>query len=166
MSPQRIQRVLVALGVLIALGLVGAVAADLGYIDDTQGHATVTVVGDNGTTIATVHTRVSDSYRERYRGLSGTKSLADGQGMLFVYDSAGHYAYVMRDMNYPLDIVFADANGAITSIHHAPVPPPGTSEQDLKKYRGYGKYVLEVPRGYTTRHGITVGDRIVVHRSS
>lgn len=160
------QRVLIALGILVAFALVGVVGADLGYLGDQQSHANVTVVDDNGTKLATVHVRIADTYRERYRGLSGTKSLADGQGMLFVYESAGHYTYVMRDMNYPLDIVFADANGTITSIHHAPVPPPGTSEDELKKYRGYGKYVLEVPRGYTTRRGITVGDRIVVRQSS
>ncbi len=70
---------------------------------------------------------------------------------MFVHDSSGTYAYVMRDMDFPLDIVFVAENGTITRIHHAELAPEGTSESDLTRYRGTGKYVLELPYGYTNR---------------
>jgi hypothetical protein len=75
--------------------------------------------------------------------------------MLFVHGSEGTRAYVMREMSFPLDIVFVDANGTITRIHHAAV-------DDDREFTGRGKYVLEVNRGWANRTGVDVGDRIVV----
>ncbi|MGM0591239.1 MAG: DUF192 domain-containing protein [Halobacteriota archaeon] len=123
---------------------------------------TVTVVDENGTTLAAVDARVADTTRKRYVGLSNTESLGSNEGMLFVHPSVDTHAYVMRDMDFPLDIVFADADGTIATIHHARLPPPGTGESALTRYRGRAKYVLEVPYGYTNQTGIEVGDRLVV----
>jgi uncharacterized membrane protein (UPF0127 family) len=59
----------------------------------------------------------------------------------------------MRNMSFPLDIVFVDANGTITRIHHAAVDDDG-------RFVGEGRYVLEVNRGWANRTGVDVGDRI------
>jgi len=122
---------------------------------------TVTLAADNGTELATVDVRVADSDREQYIGLSETESLADGEGMLFVFEETQRREFVMREMDFPLDIVFVASNGTITTIHHAPVPAE-TPGDDLRPYPGTGQYVLEVPRGYTNETGIGVGDSIVV----
>ncbi|MFC4358313.1 DUF192 domain-containing protein [Halobium salinum] len=122
-----------------------------------------TVSVENGSrTLATIEVRIADTYEKRYTGLSDTESLDSGEGMLFVHDEEGRHAYVMRKMDFPLDILFVDANGTITTIHHAPVPPEGTSGNELERYRGTGKYVLEVPMGYANETGIEVGDRLVI----
>ena len=118
-------------------------------------NGTVTVDDENGTTLGTVEVRVADTFRERYTGLSNTESLGPNEGMLFVHDEEGEYAYVMRDMAFPIDIVFVDANGTITAIHHAE-----TEERPYTEYAGTGKYVLEVPYEWTTEHGVEVGDRV------
>jgi uncharacterized membrane protein (UPF0127 family) len=76
--------------------------------------------------------------------------------MLFVFDGESDRAFVMRDMAFPLDMVFVAADGTITTIHHAPVESDG----DLTQYTGRAKYVLEVPMGYTNETGVEVGDRI------
>lgn len=133
-----------------------------GATDDYE-RTTLTVVDDEtGEMLATVDARVADTYAKRYTGLSDTESLAADEGMWFVHDSPGTYAYVMRDMAFPLDIVFVAENGTITRIHHAELAPEGTSESDLTRYRGTGKYVLEVPYGYTNETCIEAGDRIVL----
>ena len=116
---------------------------------------TVAVDDEDGTTLGTVQVRVADTFRERYTGLSNTESLGPNEGMLFVHDEEGEHAYVMRDMAFPIDIVFVDANRTITAIHHAE-----TESRPYTRYRGTGKYVLEVPYGWTTDHGVEVGDRV------
>ena len=122
---------------------------------------TVTAVdADTGETLATVEVRIADTRSKRYTGLSDTDSLGANEGMLFVHDREDEYAYVMREMAFPLDIVFVDADGTVTRIHHADRPPAGTSGDDLTRYPGRGKYVLEVPQGYTDDRGIEVGDRL------
>jgi hypothetical protein len=82
--------------------------------------------------------------------------------MLFVHGSESRKTYVMRDMAFPIDMVFVAENGTITRIHHAELPPEGTAESDLKGYTGRAKYVLEVPYEFTTDNGIEVGDRLVI----
>ena len=124
--------------------------------------ATVTVRAPDGTPRAELRVAVADSQIERYEGLSNTAPLDDGEGMLFVHDEESRYAYVMREMNYPLDIVFVAANGTDTTVHHAELPAEGTSGGDLERYRGRGKYVIELAYGYTNETGIVAGDRVVV----
>jgi uncharacterized membrane protein (UPF0127 family) len=123
--------------------------------------ANVTLEDRNGSALATVAVRIADTNTKRCVGLSNTESLGDGEGMLFVHENADTYAYVMRDMAFPLDIVFVAGNGTVTEIHHA-ATEPGESGDELTRYRGPGKYVLEVPRGYTNATGLDVGDRVVV----
>ncbi|CDK40478.1 uncharacterized protein BN903_9 [Halorubrum sp. AJ67] len=97
---------------------------------------------------------------KQYVGLSATPDLPEGEGMLFVHGEEAERAYVMRDMAFPIDIVFADANGTVTRIHEAePEPRPYT------RYEGTGRYVLEVPRGWSDRHGVDPGDRLVIDRA-
>ncbi|WP_338740092.1 DUF192 domain-containing protein [Haloplanus salilacus] len=119
---------------------------------------TVDLVDEDGTRLAAVDVWIADSWPKRYTGLSDTTALEDGQGMLFVHDQEGTHGYVMREMAFPLDMVFVAGNGTITTIHHAPVESDG----DLTQYSGRAKYVLEVPMGYTNETGVEVGDRVVI----
>jgi len=155
----------VALVLLVVAG--GALALGTPWVpvpgtdDGEYEWTTVEVVDEDGATLATVRVRVADTTAKRYTGLSETSSLAADEGMLFVHPSEGEHTYVMRRMDFPLDIVFVDANGTITTVHHAPVPEETPSE-DLVRYSGRGKYVLEVPMGFTDEHGVDVGDRVLV----
>jgi uncharacterized membrane protein (UPF0127 family) len=118
----------------------------------------VTVRDENGTELATVDARVADTRKERIRGLSETDSLADGSGMLFVHPNEGEHTYVMREMDFGIDIVFVDADGTVTAVHEAPEPADGTGSDE--RYAGRAKYVLEVPLGYTDRVGLDEGDEV------
>jgi hypothetical protein len=148
----------VVAGLALLLLVVAGVAANPALL--ITGYETTTVEavdGDTGESLATVEVRVADGLVKRYVGLSATDDLAAGEGMLFVHDDAAERAYVMREMAFALDIVFVAPDGTVTTIHEAaPESPP------LTRYRGTGRYVLEVPRGWSERHGVDPGDRIVV----
>lgn len=153
----------VALAVFVLVAAAGVVYAfnPAAFPTGDYERTTVTALDEaDGETLATVDVRVADTHQKRYTGLSETESLGEDEGMLFVHEKEDEYAYVMRDMAFPIDIVFVDENGTVTEIHHAELPDDGTSEGELTKYRGTGKYVLEVPYGYTNRTCIDVGDRI------
>ncbi|MFB6360530.1 MAG: DUF192 domain-containing protein [Halobacteriales archaeon] len=143
--------------VLLVLLLVGAgaVAYDEFQSSGDPNAATVTVVDQDGGTLGTVEVTVADTFRERYTGLSEATALGPDEGMLFVHDAEANHSYVMRDMAFPIDIVFIDADRRITAIHHAEVEDP-----PLTQYSGRAKWVLEVPYNWTTDHGVIVGDRV------
>jgi len=123
---------------------------------DRSPNATEVVACSDSRQLATVEVRIADTLDQRYTGLSDTESLGPNEGMLFIHDEEDTHTYVMRDMSFALDIIFIDANGTITTIHHADPPPEGESYSE--RYPGRGKYVLEVNRGWTNRTGVSVGD--------
>src|ERR1700675_3717330 len=67
-----------------------------------------------GTTTVAVEVESTEASREQ--GLSGRTSLAEGSGMLFVFQTPGVYGFWMKDMNFDLDMLFADSNGKIVTI--------------------------------------------------
>jgi len=123
-----------------------------GY-DTTDVRATTPV----GERLGRVRAAVSDTPDLRYTGLSDVEELPDDWGMLFVYDSVGNHTYVMREMDFGLDIVYADDEGAITEVHHAPEPGPD-EDGESQRYPGRGQYVFEVNDGWTTERGVETGD--------
>lgn len=122
---------------------------------------TVTVESPNEAVRGTVTARVADTLHKKYVGLSHTESLADSEGMLFVHRSARNRTYAMRGMPMGIDIVFIDSDHRITAIHSADAPT-SVWERHVwyDRYRGYGKWVLEVPAGWTAAHNVSVGDRV------
>jgi len=149
------------LALVVSLLVVGfalvAVAATPGVLIAGYDATTVEAVdGETGASLATVDARIADTTLKRYVGLSSTDELADDEGMLFVHDEPDEYAYVMRNMAFPIDILFVAPDGTVTEIHEAE-----PESRPLTEYRGTGQYVLEVPLGWSDRNGIELGDRLV-----
>jgi uncharacterized membrane protein (UPF0127 family) len=165
-------------GVVVVVALLGGFAVQAGFVDnpfaEDRDEATVTVregsteTADGGDgndsddeVLAVVDAEVADTSSERYTGLSEHESLENGSGMLFVYEEEQDLTFVMREMDFGLDIIFVGANGTITSIHDAPEPGPNEDGEE-QQYSGYGKWVLEVPRGYADANDIEEGDVIEI----
>ncbi|WP_135533926.1 DUF192 domain-containing protein [Halostella pelagica] len=174
------RQILNVAGVLVVVALLGGFAVQAGFVEnpfaEDRDQATVTVRdGGNETTenggengrdgddevLAVVDAEVADTQSERITGLSEHDSLDNGSGMLFVYDDEQDLTYVMREMDFGLDIIFIGENRTITSIHDAPKPGPNEDGEE-QKYSGRGKWVLEVPRGYTDANDIDEGDTIEI----
>jgi uncharacterized membrane protein (UPF0127 family) len=120
-----------------------------------QYSATATIYDISEDDTYTVQLRTSDTFIKRYIGLSYTKSLGQDQGMIFIHSHEKNQAYVMRNMNFPIDLIFINSNGSIVSIYHAqPESPP------YEFYEGKGIWVIELPYDWTTKHNISVGDTV------
>jgi uncharacterized membrane protein (UPF0127 family) len=114
-----------------------------------------------------VRVEVAERDDQRVYGLMERTSLDDDAGMVFLYDDvqgaeSGFWMYRTR---IALDIAFFDSAGRIVAIRqmepcaspnpdHCPPYSPGQS------YTG----ALEVNHGWFARHGVTVGDHIVLER--
>jgi uncharacterized membrane protein (UPF0127 family) len=92
---------------------------------------------------------------QRSRGLMGRKSLADGEGMLFVFETDRILSFWMKDTLIPLSIAFAAYDGRILEIHDMEVK----SLRPVQSARS-ARYALEVPRGWFARSRIEPGDII------
>ena len=114
-----------------------------------------------GTT--TIAVGVANTPTARAQGLSGRASLPDSSGMLFVFDMPGNYGFWMKDMQFPLDIIFADASGRIVSVYQNLSPQTYLANPPQVFYPAApALYVLEVPAGFAAAHGISVGMHFVL----
>ncbi|GAB7018710.1 DUF192 domain-containing protein [Halostagnicola bangensis] len=158
MDTDRASRLLlvVALALVVAFVLVQVGILAVPWASD---HATVTITDESGEPRATVDTEVADTWEERYTGLSDHDSLEGDEGMLFVHERESEQTYVMREMDFDIDILFVDSDGEITTIHEAQSPAGNEDGEDLE-YSGQAQWVLEVRSGYADEHGIGVGDDI------
>jgi hypothetical protein len=128
----------------------------------TNHDAGVVAVTDAETGAVTcVAVEVADTRPERFTGLSDHESLANGSGMWFVHGSEEAVTYVMREMDFPIDIVFVGADGRVTSVASLRAPEAGEDGESIRA-SGTAKWVLEVPRGYAAANDIDAGDRVDV----
>ncbi|AGB36158.1 DUF192 domain-containing protein [Natronococcus occultus] len=158
-----LERVWKGLLVVAALGVVALLLVQLGVVATPWGEerTEVRVLDADGEPKATVDAEIAETPTDRYTGLSDHDSLEDGEGMLFVHGSEDERTYVMRDMDFGIDIVFIDADREITTIHSAPEPGPDEDGAD-QEYTGQAQWVLEVPIGYADEAGIEVGDEVEI----
>lgn len=132
--------------------LVSLVYMQLGVfapIEQSQG-----IVEING---KTVRVEIAGTPSLRARGLGGHSSLLENEGMLFVFPVDGKYSFWMKDMLFPIDIVWIAADGHIVDIARnvSPETYPQTFEPSVPV-----RYVLELPAGYSDAHNVLVGDRV------
>lgn len=97
------------------------------------------------------------SLRDKQKGLSGRESIADNRGMLFIYDEAGKHCFWMKDMKFPIDILWLDESKQVVYIA-AHVPPE--SFPDFFCPPEDAKYVLEVKAGLSDQAGVDVGSQL------
>ena len=115
------------------------------------------VVLESGGKSLVVQVELADTPQKRERGLMFRKELADGRGMLFLFDEEGEHSFWMKDTLIPLDLIFVDSAGIITGI----VARARPLTLELRN-GGPSRMVLEVPGGWAAANGVRVGDRMRV----
>ncbi len=116
------------------------------------------VTFSNGTVI---NVSVADTPEERTQGLSKRELLRDDEGMIFVFDTIERHPIWMKDMYFPLDIMWLDENFKIVDL----VPNASVSSYPNNFVpRKSAGFVIEVNAGFTTRNNIKIGDTIVFER--
>ena len=90
-----------------------------------------------------------------YKGLSNRPSLCRDCAMLFVFPESDQRSFVMREMNFPLDIIFIN-DGKIVKIHRN-LPPEGSLTQFQYNSEAPANRVLEVNAGLARELGLAEG---------
>lgn len=105
-----------------------------------------------------VRAEVADSKSKRAQGLMFMKSLDEKSGMLFVFNKEAKYGFWMKNMLFPLDIIWINAKKMIVDIDAGVSPCKGDCDTIAPK--APVRYVLEVNSGFTKKNNIKVGDRV------
>lgn len=112
------------------------------------------VIGD-----VAVQASLADSLPERIKGLSGTPYLPDGIVKLFAFGAEGEHGIWMKEMNYPLDIIWVSKKGTI--VHIEENISPGTYPESFSSPKP-AWYVIEANAGFVASSSVAVGDEVKV----
>jgi uncharacterized membrane protein (UPF0127 family) len=115
-------------------------------------HSRALIVGEIALTV-----KVADSPEERQKGLSNTKSLGPKRGLFFIFEEEDRHGIWMKDMNYPIDIIWFDRYGSIVYLEEN--VSPDTYPRVFKPDRP-SLYILEVNAGLIEKTGLRRGDTI------
>ncbi len=107
---------------------------------------------------ARVDAEIARGERDVTRGLMYRRELGEDQGMLFRLDGRRVHTFWMHNTCISLDMLFVDGDGLVVGIvENAP-----TLSDDIQKVACPSLYVLETNAGWTRRHGVRPGHKLVV----
>lgn len=130
--------------VMVAAGVVAFT------IDTNRDYSKITL---NNVTHTTTVLRTPE---ELQKGLSGSESLPEGQAMVFVFPRDEKWGIWMKDMNYPIDIVWLDSGRTV--VHLVKNAQPSSYPSTTFSPSVNSRYVIELPSGTIERTGIAIGD--------
>jgi len=78
---------------------------------------------------------------------------ADGQGILFVYDADQPLGFWMKDVRFPLDVIFFDSSMNYLG-HETMEPGEGVTDREQKIYTSKkpARFAVEVPAGWCNKN--------------
>ncbi len=104
---------------------------------------------------------VADNESERALGLMFKESLSEDEGMLFIFEKPGYYKFYMKNMNFPIDIIFLDESFRIITIY-ADVPPCASEPCELYPPNAPSRYVIETKANFTGKYGILAEEKVSI----
>lgn len=109
---------------------------------------------------------VADSELAWQTGLGEMDSLAADQGMLFIFPEPGERTFWMKDVEYPIDIIWINQHRVIGFITAQP-EANSTPFSEYLQYPSPGSvdWVVELPAGTVASYQIQLGDQAILDES-
>lgn len=97
---------------------------------------------------------VADSSTKRMIGLMYRNSIPQGTCMLFVFDGNGRHGIWMRNMKFPIDVLWLDAD--LRVVDYVEGIKPCTSIFNCKTYepKKDAKYIVELNSGFVKKNKV------------
>ena len=103
---------------------------------------------------------IAISTEQEAKGLSTKDNMKEDEIMLSVYDRPSRQAFWMKDMKFPIDIIWLDVRGSVVHIEDGLKPcipsltcPPYSPDKEAQ-------YVLETAAGFSKKHQLTIGNHV------
>jgi uncharacterized membrane protein (UPF0127 family) len=105
---------------------------------------------------------VARTPEQRKQGLSHTPALPAGVVKLFVFPQASTWGFWMKDMNYAIDIIWADEDSRV--VHVAADVSPDSYPTSFSSPEP-AQYVIETQAGFAAANNIVEGTTVILPES-
>lgn len=105
---------------------------------------------------------IARSAAEKEAGLTSKTSLPQGSGMLFLFDKAGDYSFWMKNMKFPIDIIYIDKDKVVTVYEN--LQPAKSKNESIPVFTSNqpADKVLEINAGLSKKYSIKKGDMVKI----
>ena len=102
---------------------------------------------------------IADNLILQTRGLSNRDNLDENTGMLFVYDNNKIRHFWMKEVQFPLDVLWI-ADGVVMAVQEN--IPFESDNDDILRFKSNipVNWVLEVNAGFIAKNGLKIGDTV------
>lgn len=143
---------------IIFLILIGAIFLTQRYIKGG------TIFFLNKTPIAIINNHsfrvsVATSQKEHETGLSETQSLSEDQGMIFLFEKPDYYSFWMKNMRFPIDIIYINNDTIVTIKSNAQLIKDKENPTIYSSTKPANK-VLEIQAGLSEKYKLKEGDKV------
>ena len=107
----------------------------------------------------TVEVEVVKNVVDQAKGLSGRASICDNCGMLFEYEDYSIRYFWMKDMEFPLDIIWIKDDTVVGFIEDVQVMDSAGEISRVKSPEAVNK-VLEIGSGFSAKVGLKIGEKV------
>ena len=101
---------------------------------------------------------ITDEQREK--GLAVKDQLKENEGMLFIFKELARHSFWMKDMKFPIDIIWLDGNGKVVHVEDNLKPCASVFNCHIYDPNTNSQYVLETVAGFAQKHEISLGTNI------
>lgn len=108
-----------------------------------------------------IYVELAVTAAEKIKGLSQRDVLPENSGMLFVYSNYEIQNFWMKDMRFPIDIIWIKNDRIIDLTENIPLPT--STNLIIYKPNHPVNYVLEVNAGWVKKNNIQIDDQITFH---
>jgi len=92
---------------------------------------------------------------QRSKGLSIKDALNENEGMLFVFSEGREHSFWMKNMNFPIDIIWISEHHEVVHVEHSLEPCEPDSFCPTHKPDRNSLYVLEMVAGFAQKYNVT-----------
>ncbi len=107
-----------------------------------------------------IDVEVADTGAERALGLMFRSSIPADKGMWFIFEEEAPQVFWMKNVSFPIDILFIDKDYFIRKIWRS-VPPCVADPCDFYQSGVEIKYTLETAAGFCDANGIKENQRVI-----
>jgi len=159
-------RVVLAIGVLFIIALLASYSAPFLLVEQNSTYppSTIHVIFHHHTPQEVLLScEIADTPEKQTQGLMFREYLPEEYGMIFLYDTPQQVTFWMKNTYIPLDIIFINASGFVTSYASADVQL-NASDQDLIRYASGIpiQYVVETNQGFCEKYAIQAGTPVTI----
>lgn len=105
----------------------------------------------------TINLQIAATEAAQEQGLGGRRSMSDNQGMLFTFDQPNRQCFWMKDMRFPLDIIWLNSAKQVVYLR-ADVSPKTYPEKFCPS--SPARYVIELNAGQAAQLDIRSGQTL------